>query len=550
MCGIIGSTKYNVTRNTLNSLSHRGPDERGLMAGFDDKLSFGHTRLSILGLDGGQQPMSSVDGTVAISFNGEIYNYLELKETLRTEGVELNSGSDTEVLLNYYLIFGLEKTLEDVNGMFSFALYDWVIDSLFLVRDRVGIKPLFYAAEKDGITFCSEIGPVKEMLGIEKLSIDPVAVSMFFNTFYIASPNTIWNEIRSLEPGHYIDYSLRTKEMRMKKYWSLSSQQRTSRDLKEFEDLLKDSVRLRMRSDVPFGAYLSGGIDSSLIVKYMSAIDKQCSTYTAEIKDKELNEKEYANRVAERYNTRHTNIEVEYGEIKLSFLRKMARTFGQPFADSSIIPTYLISKKISESVAVALGGDGSDENFCGYNKYDYTDKSIQDKFFRNQDLSFLNDKYISNTYDYMVSKLPYQTEDPQELMRLMDIRFFLEGDILQKVDRLSMANSLEVRVPFLDHRILEYANRLDYDLLFGDLRKEVPKTVLEQDFDKDFVHRDKIGFMLNVDEWIHKFDDTINNSKLLHSDLFRVKFNIENVKNSYLKFAILMFVLWYEENYE
>lgn len=433
MCGLIGSTKHQITRNTLSSLSHRGPDSRGLWHSPDCQL--GHTRLSILGLSGGAQPMSADNGRITISFNGEIYNYLELKEVLREEGVELQTGSDTEVLLNYYIVFGLDKTLEDANGMFAFALYNWANNTLTLARDRVGIKPLFYAAEKDGITFCSEIGPIKEVLGTDKLSIDPVAVSMFFNTFYIASPNTIWNEIRSLEPGHYIDYSLQTKELKVKKYWSLSPQKRENRNLKEFEDLLRDSVRLRMRSDVPFGAYLSGGIDSSLIVKYMSSIDEQCSTYTAEIKDKDLNEKKYADRVAEKYKTNHTNIEVEYGEIKLSFLRKMARTFGQPFADSSIIPTYLISKKISESVAVALGGDGSDENFCGYNKYDYTDKPIQDRFFRNQDLSFLNDKYVKDTYDYMVSKLPYQTEDPQELMRLMDIRFFLEGDILQKVDR-------------------------------------------------------------------------------------------------------------------
>ena len=369
------------------------------------------------------------------------------------------------------------------------------------------------------------------MLGIENLTIDPVAVSMYFNTFYIASPNTIWNEVRSLEPGQMLTYDLNTGKNELKTYWSLTPQPRDNHSLDEFDDLLKDAVRLRMRSDVPYGAYLSGGIDSSLVVKHMSSIANKCDTFTAEIKDKELNEKQYADKVAEAYNTNHTNIEVEYGKIKLSFLRKLARIFGQPFADSSIIPTYLISKKISESVAVALGGDGSDENFCGYNKYDHTDKSIQEKFFRNQDLSFLNDKYINNTYDYMISKLPYQVEDPQEKMRLMDIRFFLEGDILQKVDRLSMANSLEVRVPFLDHRILEYANRLDYDLLFGQLRKEVPKTILERDFDADFVHRDKIGFMLQ-------------------SDLFRVIFNIENIENSYLKFAILMFVLWYEENYE
>ncbi len=549
MCGIIGSNKYPITRNTLNKLSHRGPDERGLLSSYGD-LNLGHTRLSIIGIEDGQQPMQLDKKSISLTFNGEIYNYIELQDKLRAIGRETSTNSDTEVLLEYYSVFGIDRLLEDVNGMFAFVIHDKLHDTMLLVRDRLGIKPLFYAVENDGISFCSEITPLKDMLGIENLTIDPVAVSMYFNTFYIASPNTIWNEVRSLEPGQMLTYDLNTGKNELKTYWSLTPQPRDNHSLDEFDDLLKDAVRLRMRSDVPYGAYLSGGIDSSLVVKHMSSIANKCDTFTAEIKDKELNEKQYADKVAEAYNTNHTNIEVEYGEIKLSFLRKLARIFGQPFADSSIIPTYLISKKISESVAVALGGDGSDENFCGYNKYDHTSKSIQEKFFRNQDLSFLNDKYVNNTYDYMISKLPYQVEDPQEKMRLMDIRFFLEGDILQKVDRLSMANSLEVRVPFLDHRILEYANRLDYDLLFGELRKQVPKTILERDFDSDFVHRDKIGFMLNVDEWIHEFDSVINQTKMLQSDLFRVIFNIESIENSYLKFAILMFVLWYEENYE
>lgn len=549
MCGIIGSNKYPITRNTLNKLSHRGPDERGLLSSYGD-LNLGHTRLSIIGIEDGQQPMQLDKESISLTFNGEIYNYIELQDKLRAIGRETSTNSDTEVLLEYYSVFGIDRLLEDVNGMFAFVIHDKLHDTMLLVRDRLGIKPLFYAVENDGISFCSEITPLKDMLGIENLTIDPVAVSMYFNTFYIASPNTIWNEVRSLEPGQMLTYNLNTGKNELKTYWSLTPQPRDNHSLDEFDDLLKDAVRLRMRSDVPYGAYLSGGIDSSLVVKHMSSIANKCDTFTAEIKDKELNEKQYADKVAEAYNTNHTNIEVEYGEIKLSFLRKLARIFGQPFADSSIIPTYLISKKISESVAVALGGDGSDENFCGYNKYDHTSKSIQEKFFRNQDLSFLNDKYVNNTYDYMISKLPYQVEDPQEKMRLMDIRFFLEGDILQKVDRLSMANSLEVRVPFLDHRILEYANRLDYDLLFGELRKQVPKTILERDFDSDFVHRDKIGFMLNVDEWIHEFDSVINQTKMLQSDLFRVIFNIESIENSYLKFAILMFVLWYEENYE
>mgnify|MGYP003640479622 FL=1 len=543
MCGIIGSTEHTINRVILNDIDHRGPDSKGLYCNKD--VSLGHARLSIIDLSSGQQPMISDDGQKVLVFNGEIYNYRELKKNL---DCEFSTSSDTEVLLKYYEKYGLEKTLKELNGMFAFSLYDKTKGKIFLARDRMGIKPLFYSLQ-NGLTFCSEISSVKDLIGIDNLSIDPIAVSMFFNTYYIASPNTIWNEIKSLEQGHYLEFDVRTKAGSIKKYWSLTPQERKESDLGHLENLLRDAVSLRTRSDVPYGAYLSGGVDSSLVVQHLSSIEQGCKTFTAVINDKELNEKEYASIVADKCRTNHTDIFVNYDEIKLNFLRKLVRHFGQPFADSSIIPTYLISNKISSNVTVALGGDGSDEVFCGYNKYNNPEKPITERFFRNTNLDFLEDDYKNDTYDYMLTKLPYLTRDKNELMRLLDIRFFLEGDILQKVDRMSMASSLEVRVPFLDHRIVEYSNCLTYESMFGKIRKYPIKRLLEQYFDKQFVHRNKIGFMLGFDGWNDKFDEVINNCEIMKSNVFKDNFDITTIKNGYLKFAFLMLCLWYEENY-
>ena len=206
MCGIIGSTEASVDRVMLNEIHHRGPNSNGIYD--DQKVSLGHTRLSVIDLTTGQQPMLSVDGQKILVFNGEIYNYKELKQEL---DCDFSTDSDTEVLLKYYERFGLTKTLDSLNGMFAFSLYDKTKNKIFLVRDRLGIKPLFYSL-RNGLTFCSEISSIKDLIGIDNLSLDPVSVSMFFNTYYIASPNTIWKEIRSLEPGSYLEFNVINKK--------------------------------------------------------------------------------------------------------------------------------------------------------------------------------------------------------------------------------------------------------------------------------------------------------------------------------------------------
>jgi len=539
MCGIVGSTNYNLSRLVLNGLHHRGPDSRGMYS--SDKVTLGHTRLSIIDLENGSQPM--VDDGVAIVFNGEIYNYRQLRSDLKN----CTTDSDTEVLLQCYKKYGIEKTLENINGMFSFAIFDG--DKIFLARDRLGIKPLFYHQDDNGITFSSEIEPIKDVVGVERLTIDPMSVSLFFNMYYIPSPNTIWKEIRNLNPGCFMEYNTKTKESRIKKYWQLERTNKSATDLKYLETLLKDAVSLRMRSDVPYGAYLSGGVDSSLIVKHMSLLEDGTKTFTAQIGDKELDEREYALKVAEECKTRHTNLPVEYTDIKLSFLRKISKNFGQPFADSSVVPTYLISREIAKNVTVALGGDGSDELFCGYNKYNKAENGVQGHFFRNTQNNFLTKEYKKDSFGYLLSLLPYAPKNNMEMMRLLDIRVFLEGDILQKVDRTSMANSLEVRVPFLDHRVVEYSNDLSDDILYGKIRKRAIKDILGKYFSHDFVHRPKIGFMLNTGDWVDKLFEQIKTYKVFDSGIFDKKQDLSKLSNKYLKFAILMFALWYEEVY-
>ena len=545
MCGIIGTTQsYNFDNSLLNTLSHRGPNDRGYFQ--NNKISLGHTRLSIIDHKGGLQPMQ--DNNAVLTYNGEIYNYKNLKTELIQKGIQFKTNSDTEVILKCYKEYGIVKTLRMLNGMFSFAIYDKTKNSIFIARDRVGIKPLFYSTVS-GFNFCSEIKPLVNIIGKNNLSINHNALSMYFSCFYISAPLTIWNEINALEPGNYIEYSLSNKQLKKCCYWSIPICDRNEQKIDTLDHLLADATLLRMNSDVPFGAYLSGGVDSSLITRYMSGISQsKIKTFTAEIKDTVLNEKKYAQHVSDKYMTDHTVLPIEYENITIKKLKHLVTAFGQPFADSSMIPTYEISKKISQHITVAIGGDGADELFCGYNKYNNINKGIKNIFFRNPDLdNVLLNKYHSNIYEYMKQSVNYQGNDDLELLRLLDIRFFLEGDILQKVDRLSMINSLEVRVPFLDHRVIQYSSELKYNLMFNKVRKFPVKTLLEKDFSKDFVRRDKIGFMLDTNNFKQFLKTELKKRNTIGLDFVKSKIGSSN---TYLSFALLIFKLWLEDNYE
>jgi len=549
MCGIIGTTT-NLDRTLLNLISHRGPDGRGIFTDDKHSISLGHTRLSIIDIDNGQQPMSI--GGITIVYNGETYNYIEIRDYLiKTFGENFLTSSDTEVILRLYKNLGIKKTLNMLNGMFALAILDNRNNNsvIYLARDRMGVKPLFYYMADDNLMFCSEINPLKKMIGLGNLTINPMAVSIYFNTYYIPSPLTIWNEITSLEKGSYLEYNLINKACENERYWCFPEINRKHVGDDELNDTLSNATMIRMRSDVPYGGYLSGGIDSTLIIKYMSGYDSKVKTFTAEIEG-ELNEQSYAKMVSDKFKTSHKGFKVTDKDVNISFLREILWHFGQPFADSSMIPTHMISGQIAKDVTVALSGDGADELFAGYDKY-VKQSNLKNKFFRNVNSDFLATAYQMDSLKYLVDNLPYVPSDDKELLRMMDINYFLEGDVLQKVDRTSMANSLETRSPFLDYRMVEISNRISYDLMFNNIsRKMAIKRLLCNDFDRDFVFRPKIGFMLPIEKYCHRFDEYLNKYNFNKVGIFGDKFEINSITDGYLRFAILMFLLWWEENFE
>lgn len=533
MCAIIGAINHKLDRLCLSRLYSRGPNNNGFYT--HNKVNLAHARLSVVDAEGGNQPMQSISGNSVIVFNGEIYNAKELNRKHK---------SDTRVLLEYYEKYGIEKTLNDINGMFSFAIFDKVQNKIFLARDRLGVKPLFYYHKDGKMIFCSEISPIKDQIGINNLSINKVALSTYFRLFFIPSPSTIWNEINSLKQGHYLSFDLNTNKSICKTYWKLATPQRSKTKISELEDLIENASIIRTRSDVPYSMFLSGGIDSTLITKYLSTFNKNLQTYTVEIQDSNLNESEYSNIAAKTFKTKHSSIKLKYKNILISNLRQLVSRFGQPFADLSIIPYDAVSKEIGSRSVVALGGDGADESFCGYDRYSNTTGTIQD-LYRNKQLDLIPS---AKPDDFMLENLPYLPKDSKELLRILDITYFLEGDILQKVDRLSMSHSLEVRSPLLDYRIIEFSNALDYNLMFKMRKKEALKRLLEKSFSKNFINRKKIGLTLTPENLKTTVDYYLNKCGFNHPLLCK-NWLEKTASNYYLKFAVLMFVLWYEENY-
>tara|TARA_R110000803_G_scaffold36616_7_gene78682 strand:+ start:359 stop:1993 length:1635 start_codon:yes stop_codon:yes gene_type:complete len=544
LCGLIGSSYLDLNRINVLDLVHRGPDSNSIFK--KENISIGHTRLSIIGINDGAQPLISSDKRYGLVFNGEIYNYIELKEEFKEE---LETDSDTEVLFHLLIKNGIKKTLKKVNGMFAFAFIDYEKQEIILARDRLGQKPLFYSLDKKGIIFASEILPIYNLIGKSGLSINPVALSSFFNCFYISSPLTIWNEISSLKQGTFLKYSIRDNNVIHEQYWSPFVAERKLSPEGVLESLIDDATSLRMRSDVKLGAFLSGGVDSSLIVQSMSKQKNHIRTFVASIKDA-LNEERYAKIVSDKFKTDHTVLSVEKKVLSRSLLRRIVRSFGQPFADSSIVPTFLVSKEIAKNVKVAISGDGADEIFCGYNKY-RSEMPLKSLFFRNENIDFIVPEMRRDTFEWMKSEMPgLEKLKKKDAINQLDIRYFLEGDILQKVDRMSMLSSLEVRSPFLDHRIVELALALKDEYVFDpSTGKKCLKDLLCKSFDKDFVYRDKIGFMLSIEEWEERIDDLLDFKNILKTGFFDDTIDKKSM-TPYLKFAFLIFDIWLEEFYE
>jgi len=545
MCGIVGSTENRVFRNDLHLISKRGPDQRDFY--HDKSVSLGHTRLSIVDVEGehATQPAVLSSGQGALVYNGEIYNFPMLAREL-----SVSTNSDTDFLLKSIEKIGVEKTVEKIYGMFAFAYYDKKQQKIWLVRDRLGQKPLFYSSDRNGLTFSSSIELVKKVSGRKRFDIDESILGFYFSAFYIPAPYTIYKEIKSVSPGQYIVYDIDSKSLEKFEYWTIPRYKKEP-EPKNFDSLFQDATLSRLLSDVPIGNFLSGGIDSTLIVQTMAEGGiGSIQTYTAEIQDS-LNESVYANKVSKKFNTDHRSIKVEKGSFSLKLLRKIVKSFGQPFADSSIIPTYKVCQLMSDHITVAISGDGADELFMGYDKY-RSDRSFEKTVFRNNDLSFLSFSNSVNPLDIVKKIIPdFESLSDIEKIRAFDARIFLEGDILQKVDRLSMENSLEVRSPFLDHRVCEFAMKLSFDSLINENHgKLFLKKKLEKNFDESFIFRDKIGFMLSIEEWREEILEALIEIVSVSKGSSILKKNNEYSKiATYTLFAILIFLVWYEEEY-
>ncbi|TAD97414.1 MAG: asparagine synthase (glutamine-hydrolyzing) [Bacteroidetes bacterium] len=561
MCGITGFYAFNeigrlhgihlVEAN--NQLAHRGPDS-GLVF-TENRMGLGHRRLSIIDLStDGRQPMTDQSGRYTIVFNGEIFNYQSLKQDLLNKGINFVSATDTEVLL-YLYIHEKEKCLSKLNGFFAFAIYDNLEDSLFLARDRYGIKPLVYFIDEDKFLFSSEINSLMAYQIPKEL--DKTAVFQYFQLHYIPAPNTIYQNVFKLLPAHYL--SLKGREMQIKPYYELPKPDFSTQKIptyqdaqKQFLDLLDDSVKLRLMADVPLGAFLSGGIDSSAVVALASRY-QNLNTFSIGYQDEPFfDETEYANLVAQTFKTNHQVFKLSNDDL-FEAIFKLLDFFGEPFADSSAIPFFILSQKTKEKVTVALSGDGADELFAGYNKYLGEYKVRENGFFANLLKSnlgileklpksrngFLSNKfrqfhrfsqaanlsaeerywYLSsffaenklqnlfssnffakmdqNEYDQrkkiIISKI-HGKKDLNDFLEA-DVRNLLTNDMLPKVDTASMAHSLEVRVPFLDYRIVDFAFSLPSEYkINGQMKKRIVQDAFRNILPEKLYNRPKHGF--------------------------------------------------------
>jgi len=624
MCGIVG--KYNfrtgepvspeLIKRMTNKISYRGPDDSGVYT--DGNVGLGHRRLSIIDLSElGHQPMASQDNMIWITYNGEIYNFQTLREDLISKGYTFKSSCDTEVIIYLYQEYGVE-CLKYLRGMFAFAIWDKRRSILFLARDRIGKKPLFYYYNGKAFIYASEIKSILED-PLVKRELNYQAFYDYLKYLYVPDPKTIYKNIYKLEPGHYLICS--KDGIKKKEYWDVSFSKEFSGHLRDISDellgVLNESVRLRMISDVPLGAFLSGGIDSSGIVAIMAKQhEAPVTTCSIGFDSRDYDEIKFARMIASQFRTAHHEFTVKQNAEEI--LTDLAYYFDEPFADSSAVPTYYVSKLAKQKVTVALSGDGGDENFAGYEKYSLDDienrirKRIPESIRRSilpflshlisswnsivfqkgttllKTLSFESDYgfYLTNSeaddqlwatllnddskkqigdYDpFSVTRHYYHkadTDDHLSKILYTDLKTYLPGDILVKVDRMSMANSLEVRAPILDHNVIEFAASIPPELKHNrGEKKYVLKHAFAKILPREIMYRKKMGFSVPLADWLRGELKAMANYYLFSRDAGLTHFFRENQMRKIwdthqsgtrnyagILWSLLMFELWYKE---
>lgn len=564
MCGILGAVKNqdSIDRENFNKLnrlqSHRGPDGEGLWFGCDDHVALGHRRLSIIDLKQGGQPMSDPDSGLVLVYNGEIYNYRELGSELKAKGHSFRTNSDTEVLLRSYLEWG-SGCLLHLRGMFAFAVVDPLRQELFLARDPIGIKPLVYASGKGIFCFASEI---RTLANIGNLDLQPDlhAIDLYLALQYIPAPTSVFHDVKKLPPGHFMRVGFDGSVKEIKRYWQARFRPRSSKTAQEWQEeldaKLSESVRYHTVSDVDYGAFLSGGIDSTLVVKNLSRFrDHGLKTFSIGVDSAELDETGYACLAAQKYGTDHFQQSIGPWDY-MDNLDAIARVYGEPFGDSSAIPAFFVSKLASRQVKVVLSGDGADELFGGYNLYnlwcDLRHKKESRPLYLNIARGILSrllpQVYVPERHDLpaWMNLLTYYTYRQRKALwregnmpidvaasrefdclraefkrsaltqkaQLYDLSFYLPNDMLVKIDIASMRHGLESRVPFIDREVVDLALEIPEELNIpsqeGQNGKLLLKKMLLPDFGPQFVNRQKQGFGVPLADWFSAGGDLYN----------------------------------------
>lgn len=592
MCGIVGYIKPDgvVNRDEFikmrDTLIHRGPDAAGALYFENGSIALGHRRLAFLDLSSaGNQPMSNEDESTWIVLNGEIYNYKELRALLIAKGHVFKTQTDTEVILHGYEEWGT-SVLSKLKGMFAFGLIDLNQKKLFLVRDRFGIKPLYYTHVNGQFIFASELKAILACSSVKR-EVDMSSFTDYFVYRYIPSPKTIWKNIAKLPPANFLIYDYQNQKIHQEEYWELSLKDTNQNniDLIKYVDVaLKKSISIHAQSEVPIGSFLSGGYDSTAILYYLTTIGYKPETFTVGFQNWENSEDQFAKIVADHFHVPNTSIVVE--PDKFSLLQKMATVFDEPIADISIVPTWLVSQLAVKKVKAVMSGEGADELFAGYNwqkqfiteantpqtKIDkliaffvgnkmkhtlsfYSASMAMGKFDKSELQQLLEPsyhQYIANDTDWFYRKNIDITLSPLKRIQKLDIKCFMGELVLTKIDRASMAHSLEVRVPFLEHTLFErilahsegsyYKGESTKYLLYENIKNTVPDIILKRP-KQGFVGPDNYYMSMRL------YKEVLDKSTLIKGGIISKEYYIQLLshKAHWKLWKLLIMELWYRE---
>jgi asparagine synthase (glutamine-hydrolysing) len=578
MCGIAGAVTAQgavepaAVVRMCDTMDHRGPDSRGLFS--DDGVALGVARLAVIDVEGGDQPIASEDGAVVVVCNGEIYNYRELRAELARRGHRFSTESDVEVIVHLYEELG-DDCVRRLRGMFAFALWDRRARRLMLARDRAGKKPLFYASRGDRLWFASE---PRALLASEAVprEVDYEAVDLFLHYQSVPAPRSAFAAMRKLRPAHALSWRDGTESIR--RYWRLSYRDEDpppgeAEACERIRDALLEATRLRLRSDVPVGALLSGGVDSGAVVAAMARSSTgRIKTFSIGFDVPAFDETTYAREVAQRYGTDHHELVLD--ESALDLVPRLVWHYGEPFADSSALATFVLSELASRHVTVALNGDGGDEAFCGYERYgrqlpsapserEYAERRAKGYFDEGRRAELYSPEFADSVagqdWRAPVEESYYACDSvsPRERMAAVDTEMYLPDDLLVKMDIAAMAHSLEARSPFCDTNVMELAASLPIELK---VRPDNPKALLKQAvapwLPLRAIERPKMGFMIPMDEWLagSRAAEVILDRRALDRGIFRrdrLEAMVEEWRagagrHAYRMWTLMMLELWFQ----